>query len=300
MKFYDIKFDTYVHEAKKLTDQYLLAMDWMTSLGMPFSKTRFGEYKRTIDLFSNGDFDNEKESEELFHKLLNAHGEVSEIVRIHDQLKDNDGGDFIEQLKKVTGGQEFRNISSKDQSRDFSFELSMAARFIKGGFEVVLNKLADIEATKNGCHKVYVECKRIKSRSKISSNVKKANEQLRKRISRDRSSQSRGLVAINVNELINPNNSMIVSPTTDSFQVFNSRNLDRFVVDNERDINSNKFNKCLGVFCEQSDQAIIYERDPLAIANCRGAKLYQYINKGKDLELLKLLAINLANQDAFS
>jgi hypothetical protein len=300
MKLNELPYDVYVEEGEKIGQLYLQATEWLTSIGIPYSKTRFGKYKKVLDHF---DADIDKGDEEAFkarlHEFLNAHAEVTEIVRIYNELSEYTFTDYIDQLKKVTSGRTFRNISAKDQSRDFAFELTMAARFMRGGFTVNLNHLADVVAKREDTPKIYVECKRIKSLSKIKANIKKANQQLKTRLNQDRSNLPRGLVAINVNDLINPNNNMMVIENIDKLQKINSHNLNQFVQDNVESFNAARFSKNLGVFCEHVDQAFIFDRTPVAVANCRGVTLYQYHNNGNEIELINKLANSLSNQTIF-
>jgi len=300
MKLYEFAYDIYEEEGQKCGELFSQATEWLSSLGLPYSKTRFGQYKRVIENFeSEIDKDDDGAFKTRLYDFLNAHSELTEIVRIYNDVSKYSFSDYIDQLKKVTSGQAFRNVSANDQSRDFSFELTMAARFIRGGFEVSLNQLADIVAKRDDTPKIYVECKRIKSLAKVSKNIKKANEQLKNRLQREKSSFPRGLVAINVNDLINPNNDMLVVSNIDSLQKFNSDNLNQFVIEQEENFKAKKFSKSLGVFCEHIDQAFIHDRNPAAVANCRGVKLYQYATKSQDLDVIQKLAESLSNQNIY-
>jgi hypothetical protein len=300
MKLYELPYDVYEEEGKKIGQLYLQATEWLTSIGIPYSKTRFGEYKKVLDHFdANWDKGDDEAFKVRLHKFLNAHAEAIEIVRIYNELSEYTFTDYIDQLKKVTSGKAFRNTSAKDQSRDFAFELTMAARFIRGGFTVNLNHLADIVAEREDTPRIYVECKRIKSLSKIKANIKKANQQLKTRLSQNASNLPRGLVAINVNDLINPNNNMMVIEHIDRLQQINSHNLNQFVQDNVESFNTARFSKSLGVFCEHIDQAFIHDRTPMAVANCRGVTLYKYHESGNEIDIINKLANSLSNQSIF-
>ncbi len=276
---------------------YELAISWLDSLGLPYSKTRFGGYRKAIyDFERRLTTDTEEEFQRTFYQFLNAHSEIVEIIRIYNDLHKFNFSDYIDQLRKVTGGQGFRNGSAKDQSRDFAFELTMAARFVRGGFAITLNNQADVIAKREDTPKIYVECKRIKSGSKISKNISKANSQLKKRLSLDLSNKSRGFVAINVNDVVNPKNTMLIVPSAAILQEYNSENLDKFALDNEDNFKAGKFSKCLGVFCEQTDQAYLHETERPTIANCRGVKFYMYTYSASNDELIVNLAASLSNQ----
>ncbi len=148
MKIENIPYDYYVVEAGKILKNYNEVVDWLNSIGFIYSKTRFGGYKKIIESFLTGSMEisnTEIEIESRLHEYLNAHSELTEITRIYNDVsKYQVLSDYTVQMKKVMSGQAFRNYSEKDQSRDFAFELTMAARFIRGGYNAELNQLADI------------------------------------------------------------------------------------------------------------------------------------------------------------
>jgi hypothetical protein len=297
LKIEELPYDSYVKSGEYLFSSYLEACEWLDEFGFEFKKTRFGQYKKEMELFSRK-LDENKSSEELesaFHAHLNAYAEATEIVRIRSALEGNEFDHYRERLKKVVSGSAFRNTSLKDQSRNFSFELTMAARFIKGGFDVELNNIADIVVFVDGV-KIYVECKRIRSGKSIESNIKKANEQIKRRLDKDSSKKPRGLIAININDILNPSNDMLVVETIEELQRFNSEQLNEFISHFEDQLRKREQKKTLGVFCEYISQSLVTKREPMAICNCRGAKLYQYQTGTSDQSLIRKIAEKSANQ----
>jgi len=294
----DLPFDIFQEDGEKIKTQYIEALEWLKSLGLPVIGTRLGKYKKVIESFGENakilkdDFSAEK----IFHEFLNAHMEAVEVIRIYKTLLHRDFSEFSDQLKKVAAGQAFRN-RSKDSSRDFMFELTTASRFIKSGFEVQLNQLADVVVIKEGFPKIFVECKRIKSQKKIRENVKKANEQLKKRISLDKSSLCKGVVALNVNELINPDNDMIGIDSVGNLQRMSSGLLESFVEVNKSSLEAKGFNKCLGVLVEATMQGY-YVSGRCSIINCRGAKFYQY--KKANAKLVRDISMLISNQNVMA
>ena len=295
----DLPFDIYKENGSKLTLQYEEALIWLKGLGLPAFESRLGKYKKIIDNFEGNlkALDDEISAEKTFHEYLNAQMEAAELIRIYRSLSNRDFAEFSEQLKKVTAGQPFRNASKQDPSRDFAFELTVASRFINAGFDVQLNQLADIVAVKNGYPKLFLECKRIKSDKRVQENVKKANEQLKKRIASERSKLCRGIVAINVTEIINPDNDMNVVSNVHELQSVSSTLLEAFVRNNERNLETKKFNKCLGVLVESTMQGYSIENGGHNTINCRGAKLYQYQNQSSDASLVRDIGLLISNQN---
>jgi hypothetical protein len=295
----DLPYDVFKEDGNKIKSQYADALQWLKGLGLPAIESRLGKYKKVIDNFGeNLELSKDDVSaEKTFHEFLNAHMEAVEVIRIYNTLSHHDFLEFSEQLKKVTAGQAFRNVSKNDPSRDFMFELTTASRFINGGFEVKLNHLADIVAVKKGFPKIFVECKRIRSPKRIQDNVKKANEQLKKRIASDKSKLCKGIIALNVNELINPENDMSVVNNVGDLQRMSSKLLESFVQSNERNLESKKFNKCLGVLIEATMEGYTIDSDAHRTINCRGAKLYQYENSNSDEKLVKEIGMLISNQN---
>ncbi|MBB5186917.1 hypothetical protein HNQ57_001180 [Zhongshania antarctica] len=300
MKFQNIPYENYVRDGESVLAQYVEACDWLDEMGFNYKKTRFRQYKKSIDNFYSsinyGPAEGELES--VFHEFLNAYSEATELIRLKGVMVGADFELYFSRLKKVVAGSAFRTESEKDQSRNFSFELSMAARFINGGFTVDLNHEADIVAVVEGV-KVYVECKRLRSLKKLSANIKKANEQIKVRLSIDKSSRSRGLIAINTSDVLNPSNDMLMIDSVDNLQRLNSEQLNGFMEENEKALRTKEHKNTLGVFCEFTNQALIHDRDPMALCNCRGANFYTYKEGGSDDILVRAMAINLANQNIF-
>jgi hypothetical protein len=299
MNVVDLPFNVYKGEGEKVIDQYADALEWMKGLGLPALESRLGRYKKLINNLGE-DLKlskNDTSAGNTFHEFLNAHMEVAEVIRIFNTLSHRDFYEFSEQLKKVTAGQPFRNISKNDPSRNFMFELTTASRFINAGFEVQLNHLADIVVVKKDFPKMFVECKRITSLKRVQANVKKANEQLKKRIHSDKSQLCRGIVFLNVNELINPDNAMSVVNNVHDLQKMSSKLLESFVRANVRDLETKKFNKCLGVFIEATMEGYAMGVKEHHTINCRGAKFYQYENYKSDAKLLNRLSLLISNQD---
>src|SRR5690606_37301139 len=89
-----------------------------------------------------------------------------DLIRIRRWMGQIDSAAYLDQLKKVTSGKPFKSQIGADPARDFAFELSIAARFLAAGYPVNVTSVADTIAVV-GKHKVYVECKRVQSPSKV-------------------------------------------------------------------------------------------------------------------------------------
>ncbi|MCR8924336.1 hypothetical protein NO559_16295 [Dasania sp. GY-MA-18] len=301
MQYEEIPFNHYLKDGEETLIRYEESCDWLESLGFNYKASRYNQYKDSIDNLSNvlEGSPSDSDLEKSFHAYLNAYAEAIDLIRVKSAMDGADFDSFKDRLKKVVSGSAFRNSSMKDQSRNFLFELNIAARFISGGYEVDLNHKADL-VTFVGDTKLYVECKRIRSINKVSSNIKKANSQILNRLKNDKSSKSRGMIAINVNDILNPDNDMVVTESVEDLHRLNSEHLNQFVEFHEDKLKPKESKKTIGVFCEYINQAMVNEKDEIKACNCRGGKLYQYREGGINEKLVREIAQNIANQQPWN
>src|SRR5690554_6092545 len=127
MKVTELPYEAFVKNYDQFISQYDESIDWLDSLGLPYSRTRFGKYKKAInsipELFENANKIGLEEFKERVNICIRSMSETAEILRIHKEYTNRENVDFIDQLKKVMSGRQFRNESNKDPARDFSFEL---------------------------------------------------------------------------------------------------------------------------------------------------------------------------------
>ncbi|NML34707.1 hypothetical protein [Paraburkholderia antibiotica] len=265
------------HEvAQKLDD----ACEWLRSLGIFLPGNRFASYANTIGKYleSNKTPDEEK----ALHELVHALREAGDLIRIKAALRDTDSEDFLAQLKKAAGGQAYQWNVANDPSRDFVFELSVAARFLHAGCHVDLTGIADLVAHFEN-RKIYVECKRVKSKEKLLTRTREACKQLDRRLQADGSSRSKGLAAIKVTDALNPAGELQIGPRVDDFQAICNESLSRFIKDNNAFLTSQFAKGQWGILFENSVCGIGSEArhpDDWPFTFCRGATLV-YASKAK-------------------
>jgi hypothetical protein len=276
---------------------YAEVCEWFNGLGVSYSKNRYGLYKQHFNEFTRLAEDPSRlEGEDLLsfkRKFDNAYLEVNEIIRIYNNLKDIDSGEFIAQIKKIASGQEFRANSDNDQARDFLFELSVASRFIKAGFGVSLSGICDVvvDLVQEGV--LFVECKRIKSENKIGSNIKKANKQISSRIKSQVSSKVKGLVAINITDLL-PKTNMLRPNSLQSGTAIHRGVSNNFIRQHLDVLSSGMHGKSLGVMCESSMMNYLsMESEKPGLFYSRHTEFIPYFQS----ELFENLAPKLSRQD---
>ncbi|MDQ2166432.1 MULTISPECIES: hypothetical protein [Vibrio] len=288
--------EKFIHEDKQVEEAYVEACEWISSFGVPYQKTRFGAYEKDLEEFLKGG--GPKDAKESVTVFMNAHKEAAELVRIMNVYKSFDADEILEPIKKMTSGQRFRNATTKDQSRDFAFELGVASRFIKAGYTVDLRGISDLVVDIDGT-RLYVECKRMKSFKQLGKRVQEANKQIRTRLSTDRSSKSRGMIALNVTDIVMENDTPIIFPKIEDYQQASAYTLKSFVMSNKDTLGNKRVNKCLGVLTEFTTQGIIFEPDEkeMAFANIREGNVFQYPMSKMEHEFLNSFWKKLGNQN---
>lgn len=291
----DLIPEKFIAESKELDKKFIEACEWLTTFGIDYKKTRFGLYEKDIKDFVEGkEPQNAKESLKTF---MNADLEATELVRLKTTFESFDNTQLSKSIKKLVAGQRFRNSSNKDQSRDFAFELSIGSRFSKAGYKVDLRSISDLVVI-IGNRKLYVECKRLKSYNQLGKRVKSANEQIKKRLRSEVSSQARGMIALNITDIINPNASAIIANDIKDYQKQSSDIITNFVQAHQEILSKNKHKKCLGVFTEFATQGFINSNDEkdCAFAYIREGNIFRYPLKDSDIEFLYEFWPSLGNQ----
>lgn len=220
---------TYIEFSAKLEE----ACGWLSDLGVQYSPTRLGRYRalwgRLAELQRAGDiapFFNEFS----FAQWVNAAIESSHVVEIWDGLRAQSSQALVERLRSSLRGYEMYVLDSDDRSgRDFTFELLVAARFGRNGHHVDLNAVADIEVAFNGTL-LQVECKRLKSPKQVQKRVKEGIKQLHRRYVRCANPRTaRGVLAISIAKLVNPDQGVLEADSPDSMLESASRYVARFI-----------------------------------------------------------------------
>ena len=301
MKDFDIinldatHFPGHTEELKK---DYFEACEWINSLGLNYRPTRFAAYKKDFELFFNPDNEDKINLDEDLladlHTYMNASLEAVELIRIRNAFKEDNHKDFINILKKTLSGTPFKNSKNSDQSRNFTFELAVASRFLKAGYEVDLSSIADLICIING-RKIFIECKRIQSIRQLRKRVKEANKQVAKRLKKDNSIGSRGMVAISLTDIINPKSRVVVTKNIESLKKQNTDFLNGFVLNKSEDLSAGKDGKCLGILCEFSRQGMVLNEEGLVVSS-RCSTIYTYFRKQNDKDFLNSFWEKLGNQ----
>lgn len=137
---------------------------------------------------------------ELFRIASNSIFELWDLLEIKDVFQDEVSSAFWERLEKAHKGKTFVTCHQDGASRNFLFELMMAAFFAKKGYAMQFDSVADTVVSKYNITG-YIECKKIYSIKKVEKNLKKAHRQLIQHNTKSNSNKI-GIVAIDISHLI--------------------------------------------------------------------------------------------------
>lgn len=198
--------------------KYYLALQWMKDIGIDLGSGRTQYYKKTIhywkDKYKTPDNDDKRKKHLDF---INAIHEINDFIEIHHAFKDTSKSELNEVINKlqkaVRGPIELSDeTENSNTARNFLFEAALAAKVHKPDDNVstILDAKSDTGVMVNN-KKVWIECKRVTTIKRIEPNVKKAIKQLKCIFKSKIGSGHRGIVAIDVTKIINPNSEIYVA-----------------------------------------------------------------------------------------
>ncbi|WP_153018993.1 hypothetical protein [Lysobacter capsici] len=175
-------------------------LEWLKGKGLNALNSRYARYEKDIDHFFSCDDPTSADGRTKFDKLTNSYIECLNIVLIYRAFRDEASQGFADRLSKVTDGQAHPDASSAGSSRDYLFELLIAARMSLSGYKIDFNKVTDVVA-ENDDFLVFGECKRLSSEKKFEENFKKAGKQISARAA-GMSQRVYGLVFLDVSSCL--------------------------------------------------------------------------------------------------
>ncbi|WP_186130416.1 phage exclusion protein Lit family protein [Burkholderia gladioli] len=204
-------------------------LEWLKEKGLSALNSRYSRYEKDVDNFFSCDDPTSADGRVKFDKLTNSYTECLNIVLIHRAFRDEASQGFVDRLSKVADGQDHPDASSAGSSRDFLFELLIAARMSLSGYKIDFNKITDVVAENNE-FLVFSECKRLSSEKKFEENFKKAGKQITAQASAI-SQRVYGLVFLDVSSCLDGIPKMEL-PNVEAAQRAIHESLEAFVVRN--------------------------------------------------------------------
>lgn len=196
---------------------YADAIEWIRSLGVEITSGRTQFYEKVVGRWTNEyRTATEQQGEDVFPDFVSSMFEVMDFIEIYKSLSNvpaNRLQSIASKLQKGVNGpiNSASETSDSSTARNFIFEALVAARSHRPerGVQVIFDSNSDTGFRINGKN-VWVECKRITSLEKLEANVSKACSQLESSLKRDKSTQHRGLVAIDFTKILHPGDKLYV------------------------------------------------------------------------------------------
>jgi len=276
-----------------------VSLQWISSLGIVYERTRVGEYKRAIDIllevYRTKDLERTRKE---FERLVTALFEVNDLIAIHRALAGRYDNEISELIKKYAKGpanyREEVVSSSSNLARNIAFELLVASRLVSAGLGLDFSLGADI-ATSIKKKSILFECKRPQSIGKLESNIKDAFRQLERKYKKPVHARHRGIIAIDISKIINPEFMLFVQPNAVSLEQGLSQIVDEFIVKNERLCQLRRNKRTIAVIVRVGIMGINQEKnDMLTYCQQYGLTPINY-SGSQNIETAKSLANTLAS-----
>lgn len=167
---------------------------WLESKGIKVNPTRFQKNKQLLLKNSSN-----KTSEDF--EILWANAELHDLCEIHRYLSKIESSNLTESLRKIVKGPELLAHEKEDggsiHGRNFTFELYVASRLVRAGYDTSFDTDADINFIESDVL-FNVECKRVNSENNMNYLIQEAIKQIDKRCSNN----DKGIVAISISKLV--------------------------------------------------------------------------------------------------
>lgn len=191
------------------------ALRWVMSLGVRTRNTRFDKYLKRIKEIENNSVNGtmaqlDDKSDIYFDALY----EFSDLSYAHQTFFGKEPDGLTDLLSKLVKGPELTRMENENNStaRNFSFETVLGARLAGSGFNISFTMSGDIYAGPVP-FPVYIQCKRPRSLSSLNRRMVEASKQLQKDLENEENKLAIGIIAIDATHLINPDLTMLISPT---------------------------------------------------------------------------------------
>lgn len=259
---------------RALLADYEAALVWMGQIGVHLGEGRTHHYQKILEYWS-GNYKNAsvEEGQSIFSDFVGSIYEIGAFVEIYHSLQSANTDDLTQvarKLNKAVNGPIYSGEESPQSTtaRNHLFEVIVTAKCHKPESGLVANLLSDTDSGFSFLQKkLWIECKRITSFSKLESNVRKACNQIGASLKKKTGSGHRGIIALDISKLINPSDGLYVSQNEASLLTSTDRIMNQFIKSNFQvweKVYKEKSRKILGMILRFSFMATS-EKDNLII-----------------------------------
>lgn len=194
-----------------ILESYTTSLKWMEKIGVDLGVGRTSNYLSIVSYWARSyQSASVEEGKRIFPDFVSSMLEIYDFVSVYKAFKDVPVaklGSIVAKLNKAVKGpiKLEQETPATTIARNFLFEALVAARLHAPvqGASAILNAPSDTGVLFAGS-KIWIECKRITSEKKIEKNVRKASSQLEDTFKKKMGSGHRGIVALDVSKILNP------------------------------------------------------------------------------------------------
>ena len=217
-------------------EKYSDALKWMLDIGVTIGPSRTSHYEKIVKYWKDSyRTASEEEGREILPDFVSSMFEIYDFIDIYESFKTISPEHLtaiIEKLQKAVNGpiNAPEESSKSTTARNFLFEALMAAKVNQPskGVEAMLDAESDTGIKINN-RKIWVECKRITTLSKVEANSRKASSQLETILKKQIGSGHRGIVVLDVSKILNPEGKIFVSNNDPELLYSIDRLMDNFI-----------------------------------------------------------------------
>ena len=191
----------------EIAHEFQATYDWLNSLGLKLQNTRIARYRKCLnhiaDLDDSG-LSKVTQTEDITYRQVLY--EISEFIFLYRVFEKSQPAGFLKKAQIICKGKDAYSLEdsrSNTHARDIAFELLVAARLEYSGLHPILD-LTDDVAWKTQYSTVSIQCKRCKTMSSISRNLKRASKQIDNDIQDTNLQVDSGIIALDITAALNP------------------------------------------------------------------------------------------------
>lgn len=239
-----------------LASEFQSALAWLSGVGVSYERTRIGEYERAIDAlvasFKASDFDTIRAD---LLRILTALFEIHDLIDVHKILAGRFDSEIHQHINTFATGpihlMDENPATSSNKARNIAFELVLMAKLANAGIPLDFSIKTDVAAIFDK-HSLLFECKRPQSISSLEKRIKDAFQQLENKYRSPQRLRHRGIVALDISKLINPDFLLYIQDDANALNAGLSQIIDDFIVKHEHLWQKQRNKKTIGVLIRLS------------------------------------------------